>query len=139
MSFKLIFEAKTQYVKKIPTKSGTPFTIGKLTSKIPKAGYVNLKFKAFGNIAESLDNGMIIKGVGDLVNSNIDKGAMEITISDYEIISEDELENNEYTSSIEFNGSNDYVPTSNSKKTKSKVKDEGDDIFDDIDEDDMPF
>jgi hypothetical protein len=133
------FYARTSYVKHINTKSGTPFTIGNLSAYVYKHGYTNISFKCFDEVALELEDKQWIKGKGtlgyDISKNNSDTKKIEIVITEYVL-----AEKPEYVDYTKQSGKNN---TYKSKKKYNEPKKDTtaleEELFSDIDVDDLPF
>lgn len=129
--FNTTFYAKVKFLKHKTTSKGDPFAFGVLSCWVYGSGYVNLPFKAFGNIAESLIDDTWIQGNGTLGNHSIQREKMELIIGDYEFAEQPEND---------YNNNNTYTKKESPKPAKQKPesdKPKNDDF--DFDLDDFPF
>lgn len=132
------FYARADYTKNIHTSTGTIFVVGTLSAYVYKHGYTNIKFKCFGEKALGITDKQWIKGRG-ILGYNIAKNKeeykqLEIVIEDFEFADQPPFK--DY--SKEQNKTSSYKPKATAKP-KVDTKELEEEIFADIDIDDLPF
>ena len=138
--YKIEFYAKTNFVKQIKTKSGTPFVVGQLSAFIYAHGYVNIGFKCFNEVALGIDNHQWIKGFGVLGFNIMDKERkqLEVVIESFEITEAPPYQEPKTKPTQTYN-----PPYQAPKKEVPEVKEDTTDLvkelFGDINDDDLPF
>jgi len=135
------FYARANYVKKIHTKTGTPFVIGTLSAYVYKHGYTNIRFKCFGDIALQIENLQWIKGRG-LLGYNIAQNQeeykqLEIVIEEFELAEKPAFK--DYTNSEETQSSYNQPYKAKKPEQVSKKTELEEELFGDITEEDLPF
>lgn len=138
--YKLEFYARTNYVKQITTKSGTPFVVGQLSAFIYAHGYVNISFKSFNEVALKLENKQWIKGYGTLGFNIMDKEQqkLEVIIDSFEFADAPPFQEPTKKPSTTYNKPY-QAPQKEVPKPTKDTKDLEAELFGDINEDDLPF
>ena len=138
--YKIEFYAKTNYVKQIKTKSGTPFVVGQLSAFIYAHGYVNLAFKCFNEVALSIENQQWIKGFGVIGFNIMDKEhkQLEVVIENFEITEAPPFQEPNKKPTQTYNKPY-QTPQKEVPKVNVDTKDLEEQLFGDISDDDFPF
>lgn len=121
--FKMEFLAETNFVKAVGKRGS--MTIGTLSIKPEKGGYVNVGFKCFDEVAEEIErigNKQLIEGEGVLRSNTYNgKTNIQILITGFEVVADEK-------------SAGSYTPP----KQKKQQKSDNDDIDLDLEED-LPF
>ena len=129
------FYARADFTKRINTSTGTIFVVGTLSAYVYKHGYTNIRFKCFGEKALNISDKQWIKGNG-ILGYNIAKNKdeykqLEIVIENFELAEQPPFK--------DYSKSNTNHPKTNSAKPKVDTTKLEEEIFGDIDIDDLPF
>lgn len=137
----ITFYARTNYTKRIRTSTGNTFVVGTLSAYVYKHGYTNIKFKCFGEIAETIEDKQWLKGKGilgyNMAKNQDDYKELEIVIEEFELAEQPAFK--DY--SKQENKKSSYKPNKPTQAPKVDTSDLEKELFDDIEinPDDLPF